>query len=72
MPLPIIPYMSVTEMAVRLNVCAETVRREYRKGRLKGIKVGQQIRFSEDNFLEYVKAQAPVQVPLRGNEELKR
>lgn len=72
MPVSQKPFLSVEEIAVRLGVCGEMVRREFRRGKLKGIKIGQRLRFSEENFEEYVKQQAPVQVPLQGNTTNKR
>lgn len=46
-------YLTVEEIATRWNVCVETVRREYRAGRLKGMKVGKDIRVRDSAVRAY-------------------
>lgn len=72
MPVSQKPYLSVEEVAVRLNCSGQTVRKECRRGKLQGIKVGQRLRFSEEGLQEYIKQQSTVRVPLLGNTAQKR
>lgn len=48
--------LTLTEVAGRLNVSIETVRRLIKNGKLKAIKVGNQLRVSEEALAEYIRS----------------
>jgi excisionase family DNA binding protein len=59
--------LDVDEVAEFLNVCAATVRREVKRGRLRGIKVGQVWRFKPADVLAYLDGDTPAIVAERAD-----
>ena len=46
--------LRVSEVASQLGVCTNTVRNEFREGRLQGVRVGKLILISVDSFETYL------------------
>jgi excisionase family DNA binding protein len=46
--------LRVSEVAAQLGVCTNTVRNEFREGRLQGVRVGKLILISLDSFEAYL------------------
>lgn len=64
-------YMSTREVALRLGIHRDTVRKYCREGQLKGIKIGERHRVREGDLLNFIREREESYIGVEGWENIK-